>query len=247
MVKTKDDLTGWEQPNGMLIVICQAEDYVSPSGKHFTQWLCKCKCGNPNPVIVTANNLKRNHTISCGCVQKEKARALARKENIYDLDSEEYGVGYTSSGEEFWFDKEDYELIKQYSGWYYDASGYVVSKGPNGFVLLHRLVMQASDSKMEVNHKKHPPRNAHKKDNRKSNLEMVTRSQNNMNCALAKNNTSGVTGVYLDKRSQKWYARITVDYQTVNLGAYKRKEDAILARKNAEVTYFGEHRYDANN
>jgi hypothetical protein len=103
------------------------------------------------------------------------------------------------------------------------------------------------DATMEVNHKKHPPRNGHKIDNRKSNLEIVTRSQNNMNCAIAKNNTSGTTGVYWSKRDEKWYARITVNYKNINLGYFDNINDAIRARKNAEIEYFKEHRYDANN
>lgn len=36
--------------------------------------------------------------------------------NTYDL-SGEYGIGYTTKGEEFWFDLEDYDKIKSiYSG-----------------------------------------------------------------------------------------------------------------------------------
>lgn len=247
MVKVKEDLTGWEQPNGRLVVVRQTDDYISPSGQHFAQWLCRCKCGNTNLIPVTANNLKRNHTTSCGCLQKERASENNIKPNIYDLDSQEYGIGYTSKQEPFWFDKEDYKLISSYSGWYYDASGYVVSKNINGIVFLHRLVMRETDKALEINHKQHPPRNEHKIDNRKSNLEVVTRSQNNMNSVIPKNNTSGTTGVYWNKRDKKWYARITVDYKNINLGYFDNIDEAIIARKTAEIKYFGEYRYDANN
>lgn len=34
------------------------------------------------------------------------------KTNTYDLTGE-YGIGYTSSGDEFWFDLEDYDKIKK--------------------------------------------------------------------------------------------------------------------------------------
>lgn len=62
------DLTG--RKFGRLTVIERAEDKVLPSGGRKTQWLCKCDCGNYT--IVMSNNLIRNHTRSCGCLQKEK-------------------------------------------------------------------------------------------------------------------------------------------------------------------------------
>ena len=30
-------------------------------------WECQCDCGNPNTIIVLGNNLRRGHTLSCGC------------------------------------------------------------------------------------------------------------------------------------------------------------------------------------
>ena len=33
-------------------------------------WLCKCECGNLK--IVAVGNLKSGHTLSCGCLRKEK-------------------------------------------------------------------------------------------------------------------------------------------------------------------------------
>ena len=36
-------------------------------------------------------------------------------------------------------------------------------------------------------------------------------------------------------------------HKQIHLGTFKNKEDAIKARKEAEMKYFGEHRYDANN
>lgn len=47
-------------------------------------------------------------------------------------------------------------------------------------------------------------------------------------------NRSGYTGVYQDKRSDLWYARITFKKKTYYLGAYEKKEDAIRARQRGE-------------
>lgn len=61
------DLTG--QTFERLTVIKRVDDYISPSGYHSVQWLCKCKCGNNT--IVTSENLKSGNTKSCGCYSKE--------------------------------------------------------------------------------------------------------------------------------------------------------------------------------
>ena len=67
MVKVKTDLTG--QRFGMLTVVKQAEDYVSPKGVHFPRWECECSCDEHNRVIVLQNSLKsKNGTRSCGCL-----------------------------------------------------------------------------------------------------------------------------------------------------------------------------------
>ena len=51
-------------------------------------------------------------------------------------------------------------------------------------------------------------------------------------------NTSGVRGVYWDKRMKKWRARLRFKGKLMNFGAYDRFEDAVDARKRAEAQYF---------
>ena len=57
---------------------------------------------------------------------------------------------------------------------------------------------------------------------------------------LLPTNTSGVTGVYQNKRTGKWCAQITFKGKTYSLGTYSRIEDAAKARKKAEDRLFGE-------
>lgn len=52
-------------------------------------------------------------------------------------------------------------------------------------------------------------------------------------------NTSGVRGVYYEKKSNKWRARLRFKGKTMSFGTYARFEDAVCARKNAEKVYFG--------
>lgn len=179
---------------GILDVIKQAEDYVSPNGKHFAQWSYICHCGNFT--TKTQRDLKRIKNISCGCALKNK----------YDI-SGEFGIGYTTKGEEFYFDIEDYEKIKPYT-WSYDDRSYVVMYTQEKTKRMHRLIMNAKEDDIvdHINHKCF--------DNRKSNLRIVTSSQNNMNCVISKNNKRGATGVYYDKKRKLlgWSNRKRLQY-----------------------------------
>lgn len=246
MVQTKEDLTG--KRFGMLTVIKQVEDYVAPRGRHYDRWLCQCDCGNT--ISVVGYHLKeKNKMKSCGCYSRKILPIIHAKENVYDLESKEYGIGYTDKGEEFWFDKEDYDLIKNYY-WRYNNNGYVytLEKGAKKYILLHRLVMDSFNiDNLDVDHKRHPPRNEHKVDNRKENLQFVNDSLNSMNRALRSDNTSGTTGVYWSNRDEKWIADIGIQQKRIRLGAFINFEDAVKARKDAEIKYFKDHRYDANN
>lgn len=251
MVNVREDLTG--KTFGLLTVIKQTEDYITPKGRHFDKWWCKCQCGNE--LAVVGYHLKeKNKVKSCGCYTSTRVYEAHKKFNEYDMDSEEYGIGYTSKDEPFWFDKEDYELIKIFC-WRYGTQGYVHAANPKddplslgvSMVTLHRLVMGAYEKDEDVDHIIHPDRNAHKIDNRKSNLRFVNDSLNSQNRTLRSDNTSGVTGVHYDTRNEVWVADICVIKNRIILGRFNDKDDAIKARKEAEVKYFGEYRYDANN
>ena len=75
------------------------------------------------------------------------------------------------------------------------------------------------------------------KDNRIENLRAVSHQTNHRNTKKSKNNTSGFTGVVWRKDTSKWQAQITIDSKCVNLGSFENKEDAILARKSANIVY----------
>jgi hypothetical protein len=73
--------------------------------------------------------------------------------------------------------------------------------------------------------------------NRWNNLREVTRAQNVKNKRLQQNNTSGVMGVSWHTRDRRWLSAISVDGNRKFLGSFRNKEDAITARKAAEVLY----------
>ena len=83
-----------------------------------------------------------------------------------------------------------------------------------------------------INHKRN--------DNRWSNLREVTNDENRKNLARLDRNKSGVTGVHLSRRKNrknKWIAKIVVKNKQIFLGQYVDFDDAVKARKKAEVKY----------
>lgn len=44
-------------------------DHISHDGSSY--WLCECECSNRTRLVVKGYDLKRGHTLSCGCMRKE--------------------------------------------------------------------------------------------------------------------------------------------------------------------------------
>jgi hypothetical protein len=245
MVKVKEDMAGWNMwehglPDSRLTVIEQVEDRIYPNGDHKAQWLCECNCEKHNRFITLGESIRNGHTKSCGCIQKEKAvktvKDVLHKVNRYDL-SRDYGVGWASNtNEEFYFDLEDYDKIKGYC--------WSAHTGKNGYTTIRARVPGKSGhtimSWVIVGDKWYDHINHNPLDNRKENLRKVTQTENNRNRSVAKNNTSGITGISLNKRNKNWRSRILVDGKSIELGSFRNKEDAIVARLQAELKYFGE-------
>lgn len=82
--------------------------------------------------------------------------------------------------------------------------------------------------------------NGDKGDNRISNLRLCTMSENMRNAKKRKTNTSGVIGVWFDRRSGKWQAEILVNYKKTYIGSFSDLGDAASARREAEIKYHGE-------
>ena len=235
------DMTGWAMSehgvlDSKLTVVGRAEDYIrKDNGSKIARWWCQCNCGNPELVLAFGQDLRRGHTLSCGCVQEQRTSVANKKYNKYDL-SGEYGIGWTLNGdEEFYFDLEDYDKIKHY-GWISNISA-------NGYI---SLVAYDSESKKQIkmawllgcklyDHIDRNPLN-----NQKNNLRPATSSENSRNSSLSRRNTSGIIGVSWVKDRNKWVAQVSINNKNSNLGRFINKEDAIKARLAAELKYYGE-------
>lgn len=169
---------------------------------------------------------------------KKHGRILDR--TIYDpneiIEYEDYAeiIIYNKQCEEIartLIDLDDVDKVREYK-WSMNDNGYIW----NGKIYLHRFIMNPPDG-MVIDHINHD-----RLDNRKENIRICTIRQNNMNKSFMSNNTSGVIGVNWNKRAKKWKSRINVNGNEIHLGYFDTKEDAIQARINAEIEYFGEYR-----
>ena len=102
-------------------------------------------------------------------------------------------------------------------------------------ILLHRLIFLFHHGYLPefVDHE-----NGDRTDNRIENLRPATIEENARNRGIAKNNSTGVTGVKMDH--SKFRAVINVNKKRISLGTYKTLEEATAARRAAELKYFGE-------
>lgn len=235
MIKVRtEDLTG--RTFGRWVVLYRVDDKVLPSGKYHPMWMCECQCDKHTRRIVDGYSLREGGTISCGCYRSEIGYIKNRKYNKFELINDSYYVGYTDNGENFLFDKDDYDRVQDYY-WSIDKShGYVKTNINKKKIYLHQLILQTNHIIDHINNDK--------TDNRKINLRLASQLQNNRNVGIQKNNKSGVTGVSWNKKRNKWEAFITVNYKKINLGYFEELNDAINARKTAETKYFGEFSYN---
>lgn len=76
-------------------------------------------------------------------------------------------------------------------------------------------------------------------DNRKVNLRLATRQQNQFNRRHQKNNKLGVKGVCWCRRAKKYRSTIKLNRKVIHLGYFPSLEEADKAYRDAEVKYFG--------
>ena len=193
-----------------------------------------CSCGNPEPFIVRQLELRNGDTQSCGCKRRDHF-----DKNIYEFNLEDeyglYGVGYcTNTGSPFYFDMEDYPLIKDYT-WYETISGSYHSmeawdKEKNTQIKMYWIILGKY-----YDHADRNPLN-----NRKYNLRSATNVENSTNKRLTSRNKSGFVGVHYDNERNAWVAFVSINKKCVKIGRFRDKEDAIRARLEAEAKYYGE-------
>jgi len=126
-------------------------------------------------------------------------------------------------------------------------SGYVFLVGHHGRLYVrikrtkaaHRLVMglQKGDG-FEVDHINH-----NGLDNRRSNLRVCSKKQNQLNRRPDSGSTSEFKGVHWSKTRNKWYARIHLNGNDKHIGVFISEIDAARAYDRYAAEHFGEFAY----
>lgn len=193
-----------------------------------TAYLFKCTCGNEK--VMRSSAVLTGRSKSCGCLSIEMINAYNKKVNKFDLTGD-FGIGYTTKGEEFYFDLEDYEKIKDYC-WYLNGSGYATAKINNKKMFMHKFVTEGINTDL-IDHK-----DRNKLNNTKDNLRICSVSDNNINISLRKDNSTGVTGVHFIERSKAWISQI--QYKDIKYSQrHCTYENAVRCRLMWEIEILG--------
>lgn len=155
---------------------------------------------------------------------------------------------YPDSGELIWNDRPP-SHFKSHSGYANYKSRFIGSVAGNvneyGYrnVVIDGVRFKAHRICYAIYHGSHPIGmidhiNGNRDDNRIGNLRCVDRVGNARNMSKYSNNTSGHTGVALRRDSGRYRAFINDEHgKRKNLGTFKSLDDAVEARKQAEIKY----------
>ena len=208
------DLTGCRF--GRLVVLKRGED---------KKWLCICDCGNEKST--TGELLRTGRTKSCGCLRREaNAERSVKWDNIKRKNYRLYNTWRAI------ISRCDNPTDKKYPDYggrgislckeWYDFDRFVEWDKSNGYS------EDLTIDRKNTNEGYSP-----------ENCRWETYSIQSHNTRLKKNNTSGVRGVNFNKRTGKWMVRLWVDGKRKSFGYFYDLEEAINARKEAEIKYLG--------
>jgi hypothetical protein len=179
----------------------------------------------------TSKGDKRNFKQSRYCDRICTANAIRGKFNDHKIKGDT--VEIYCKDKVILIDKGDLKKISM-CGWHIGSGGYGLVKNKKYEGLMHHFIMGKPPKNMVTDHI-----NRNKLDNRKCNLRIVPHYINTRNTGNHRTNTSGFKGICWCKKDKRFKAKLSVNNKTINLGQFKDIQDAVKARKEGELKYWG--------
>lgn len=204
------DLTGMKF--GRLTVV----ERVQSKGN--TKWKCACECNNET--FVYSDHLKRGKVVSCGCKRNER-KVEVRKQEIPEYNSWRAMLDRCNNSNNDKYNHYGGRGITVCEEWRsFDRFYLDMGKKPSKTYTIDRIDTEGN----------YEP----------SNCKWSTVNEQVRNRRILRNNTSGASGVMWNKQNNKWAVVITVDNKKIHLGYFADFNDALQARKEAELTHWKE-------
>lgn len=190
-------------------------------GKNY-KLLCLCECGKETEVSVPS--LRSGYTKSCGCLKKETAT----------INSTKHG-GHGSTEYRTW-----QAMIRRCTD--KNHKNYT-DYGGRGIAVCNRWLEGYSNFLEDMGIRPTKDHSIERIDNNgnyeKDNCKWETKINQGRNRRVKRTNEFGVSGISLNKNRDKYTASIFVNKKWIRLGTFISLTDAINARKNGELKYWG--------
>ncbi|CAH9014422.1 putative HNH endonuclease [Vibrio phage 495E54-1] len=184
--------------------------------------VCKCACGRR--LTITPWLFKNNKE---GCSVHKNTVEFREGKAILDVSTDLLPEKYLV------VDAEDYSKIYKTRWYAVEGRNTVYANGSvNGKTkAVHQVILPVSLGEL-VDHQDQDGLN-----NVRRNLRCTDKQGNARNTVIHKDNTSGTMGVTWKKDKSKWKAYINVYSKQIHLGYFTEYQEAVSARKAAEVKY----------
>lgn len=205
------DMTG--ERLGKILVLNPTLDLNTPNISMRLEWNCLCDCGQyrvfPHKLVV-GKKIK-----SCGCIRKRHGMSGTRQHEIW------MGMKYRCNG------------TGGERSMYYAGKGITYDPLWEDFNNFWKDMENGYSDDLEL--ERLDVNRGYYKDN----CTWVTHGEQVINRGMQVNNTSGRTGVRQPKGNPKWVATIQFQGSVVHLGSFHSFGEAVKAREEAELKYFG--------
>lgn len=183
-------------------------------------WQCECECGAIKEI--SGKSLRNGKTQSCGCLQRETTSSRFIKHGYTDRPI--YNVWLSMKQRCRNRNSKDFK--------HYGGRGIDYSDSWDSFENFLKDMGEMPKEGYSLE------RIDNNKGYNKENCIWADATTQARNRRRYKNNRTGVTGVFHNKQTDRYYANIRVGGDLLFLGSYGNIEDAIQKRKEAEKEYF---------